>query len=93
MLTAAALGQDAWEGVIAQTGDRHGVFTWALLDALRNADTNNDGSIDLSELVAHVQDRVAKAELRAPLGMTLSWPAANRRGLAPGGRTLCSCSA
>jgi hypothetical protein len=72
VLTAAALGQDAWEGVIAQTGERHGVFTWALLDALRHGDTNNDGSIDLSELVTHVQDRVAKAKLRAPLGMTLS---------------------
>jgi hypothetical protein len=50
VLTAAALGQDAWEGIIAQTGDRHGVFTWALLDALRNADTNNDNFIDLGRV-------------------------------------------
>jgi uncharacterized caspase-like protein len=72
VLTAAALGQEAWEGVIAQTGDRHGVFTWALLDALRRGDTNNDGSIDLTELVTHVQDRVSRAELKGLLGTTLS---------------------
>ena len=72
VLTAAALGQEAWEGVIAHTGERHGVFTWAILDALRHGDTNNDGLIDLSELVTHVQKRVATAELKGILGMTLS---------------------
>ena len=34
------------------------MFTWALLDALRNGDTNGDGIIQLSELVAHVQKTV-----------------------------------
>jgi MFS family permease len=66
------LGQEAWEGVIAQTGDRHGVFTWVLLDAIRHGDTNNDGLIDLTELATHVQNRVAKVELRGPFGTTLS---------------------
>jgi predicted patatin/cPLA2 family phospholipase len=43
------------EGVIAGTGQRRGIFTWAVLDALKNGDTNGDGYIQLSELVAHVQ--------------------------------------
>jgi hypothetical protein len=65
-LTAAASGQFAHEGVIAGSGDRHGVFTWALLDALRNGDKNGDGVIELSELVGHVQTVVPK--LAAKLG-------------------------
>lgn len=71
VLTASALGQDAWEGVIGQSGERHGVFTWALLDGLRNGDANRNGTIELSELVAHVQSRVSKAELKA-FGVTIS---------------------
>src|SRR5207244_603069 len=67
VLTAAALGQEAWEGVIAETGERHGVFTWALLDALRKGDIDNSGTIELLELVAHVQRRVSKAELKDAL--------------------------
>jgi Caspase domain len=50
---AAASGKAAWEGYKG-----HGVFTWALLDALRNGDTNANGTIELSELVAHVQNLV-----------------------------------
>jgi hypothetical protein len=34
------------------------VFTWALLDALRKGDSNGNGLIELSELVAHVQTAV-----------------------------------
>ena len=41
-----------------QSGERHGVFTWALLDALRKGDTNGNGLIELSELVRHVQSVV-----------------------------------
>ena len=55
VLTAAAKGQFAYEGLIAQSGERHGVFTWALLDALRNGDASGDGEIELAELVGHVQ--------------------------------------
>ena len=36
------------------------MFTWALLDALKNGDRNGDGFIELSELVSHVQDQVPK---------------------------------
>jgi WD40 repeat protein len=64
VLTAAAAGQSAYEGVIAGSGERHGVFTWAVLDALRNADSNENGTIELSELVAHVQSSVPKVELK-----------------------------
>jgi hypothetical protein len=61
VLTAAATGKPALEGYKG-----HGVFTWALLDAMRNGDTNNNGTIELSELVAHVQALVPRlsAELR-----------------------------
>jgi hypothetical protein len=58
VLTAAAEGKPAFEGY-----QGHGLFTWALLDALlldafKNADRNANGTIEVSELVAHVQDQV-----------------------------------
>jgi uncharacterized caspase-like protein len=55
VLTAAAKGKSAFEGY-----EGHGVFTWALLDALRHGDRNGDGQISLSELVEHVQDQVPR---------------------------------
>ena len=67
MLTASAEGQFAYEGLISDTGQRHGVFTYALLDSLRKGDTNGDGVISLSECtVGHVQgctisDRVVES--------------------------------
>ena len=60
VLTAAAVGQFAHEGLIAAPGERHGVFTWAVLDALRKGDANGNGLIEFSELVAHVQSVVPK---------------------------------
>ena len=50
VLTAAAADQVALEGYKG-----HGVFTYALLDALSNGDANNNGQIELSELAAHIQ--------------------------------------
>jgi len=63
ILTAAASGRAAFEGY-----KQHGVFTYALLDAFKNADQNGNGTIELSELVAHVQAQVARigVELNAP---------------------------
>ncbi|HRN87748.1 MAG TPA: hypothetical protein PK271_04025, partial [Hyphomicrobium sp.] len=58
VLAAAALGQFAQEGLIASSGAHHGLFTYALLEALRDGDSNANGAIELSELVAHVQTRV-----------------------------------
>jgi uncharacterized caspase-like protein len=55
VLTAAAEGKPAFEGYKG-----HGIFTWALLDALKNGDRDGDGYIELSELVAHVEDQVPK---------------------------------
>jgi uncharacterized caspase-like protein len=60
-LTAAASGQYAYE----VRGARHALFTGALLEALRNADRNGNGLIELSELVAYVQDRVPKLAAQA----------------------------
>jgi uncharacterized caspase-like protein len=54
VLTAAAADQEAAER------DGHGLFTYAVLDALRKGDRNGNGFIELSELVAHVQDLVPK---------------------------------
>ncbi len=56
VLTAAAEGQDAKEA--GKLG--HGVFTYALLNALRHADSNNNGLIEVSELAAYVEDLVPK---------------------------------
>jgi uncharacterized caspase-like protein len=55
VLTAAAEGKPAFEGYKG-----HGIFTWAILDALRHGDRNGNGTIELSELVAHVQDVVPR---------------------------------
>jgi uncharacterized caspase-like protein len=55
VLTAAAAGQAAREGF-----KEHGIFTWAVLDALANGDSNANGAIELSELAAHVQDLVPR---------------------------------
>ena len=60
VLTAAAAGKQALEGYVGRDGKRYGVFTAAVLDALRNGDTNRNGTIELSELVAHVQALVPK---------------------------------
>jgi WD40 repeat protein len=57
VLTAAAAGKEALEGV-GEPGNRHGVFTYALMDALAKGDTNGDGLISLSELALHVQNLV-----------------------------------
>jgi hypothetical protein len=59
VLTAAAEGKPAFEGF-----EGHGVFTWALLDALKKGDRNGNGSIELSELVVHVQDQVPQISAR-----------------------------
>jgi uncharacterized caspase-like protein len=57
--TAAAEGKPAFEGY-----QGYGIFTWTLLDALKNGDRNGNGSIELSELVAHVQESVPQISAR-----------------------------
>ena len=59
VLTAAAEGSPAFEGY-----EGHGVFTWSLLDGLHRGDRNGNGTIELSELVAYVQDMVPKIAAR-----------------------------
>lgn len=66
VLTASALGQYAYEDSENKLNVRHGLFTWALLQALRNGDSDGDGLIQLSEFVGYVQDHVPK--LAAKLG-------------------------
>ncbi len=53
VLTAAATGKPAFEGYKG-----HGVFTYALMEALHQGDTNNNGRIEVTELAAHVAKRV-----------------------------------
>jgi WD40 repeat protein len=55
VLTAAASGKPAFEGYKG-----HGVFTFALIDALYRGDSSGNGAIELSELVTHVQGLVPK---------------------------------
>jgi WD40 repeat protein len=85
VLTAAAEGKPAFEGY-----EGHGVFTWALLDALRNGDTNGDGFIELSELVSHVQDQVpkiaSKLNGRGRAAVAARGPADNRQSARFGSR-------
>ena len=74
VLTATAAGQFAVEGY-----NGHGVFTFAVLDALRHADSNGNGTIELSELATHVQSLVPKLapELDDP---TIQQPRFGSRG-------------
>lgn len=38
----------------------HGVFTWALLEALREGDADRDGVVRLGEAIDHLRDRVER---------------------------------
>jgi WD40 repeat protein len=61
VVTAASPGKSAYENYKG-----HGVFTYALIEALHKGDTNNNGKIEVSELAAHVERRVPElfAELK-----------------------------
>jgi WD40 repeat protein/uncharacterized caspase-like protein len=52
-LTASSATQLAYEG-----HGGHGVFTFALLDALARGDTNSNGLVELAELIQHVDGLV-----------------------------------
>lgn len=58
VLTAAATGKAALEGVLGEDKKRHGVFTYAVLEAFRKGDLDSNGALDLNELVSYVQKRV-----------------------------------
>ena len=77
VLTAASGGKSAYEGYKG-----HGVFTYALIEALHHGDTNTNGKIELSELVAHVEKRVPElfAELKANGGVVKGVAATARGG-------------
>jgi hypothetical protein len=59
VITAASPGKSAYD-------KGHGVFTYALIEALHKGDVNNNGKIEVSELAAHVERRVPElfAELK-----------------------------
>jgi WD40 repeat protein len=61
VITAASPGKSAYENYKG-----HGVFTYALIEALHKGDTNNNGKIEVTELAAHVERRVPElfAELK-----------------------------
>jgi WD40 repeat protein len=52
-LTASSATQEAFEG-----HGGHGVFTFALLDALARGDVNSNGLVELAELIQHVDGLV-----------------------------------
>ena len=56
VLSAAAESQESWE-----FGDLgHGLFTAAVIEALRHGDKNGDGYVSVTELASYVQDLVPK---------------------------------
>ncbi len=61
VLTAASPDHHAYENYKG-----HGVFTYALMEALQKGDTNNNGKIEVTELAAYVERRVPElfAELK-----------------------------
>jgi WD40 repeat protein len=86
VLTAAAAGQAAGEGAIAGTHEGHGYFTWAVLDALRYGDANGNGTIELSELAAHVQSVVPKVAAGVVIRAAASAPPSVRQAARFGSR-------
>jgi Caspase domain/Bacterial Ig domain len=87
VLTASAADQAALEGY-----NGHGVFTYALLDALVNGDTNNDGQIELSELAAHIQELAPKLsqELRDRRGQATASAPKSRAAEQLGGAAIAA---
>ena len=67
VLTAAAAGKLAVEGV-GEPGKKHGVFTYAVLEAFVKGDSNGNGLIELSELASYVQKRVPEISPTINLG-------------------------
>jgi uncharacterized caspase-like protein len=61
VLTAAAEKKSAYENYKG-----HGVFSYALMEALHRGDTNDNGKIEVTELAAYVERRVPElfAELK-----------------------------
>jgi WD40 repeat protein len=61
VITAASPGKSAYENYKG-----HGVFTYALIEALHMGDTNNNSKIEVGELATHVARRVPElfAELK-----------------------------
>jgi hypothetical protein len=61
VITAASPGKSAYENYRG-----HGVFTYALIEALHKGDTNNNGKIEVTELADYVERRVPElfAELK-----------------------------
>lgn len=62
VLTAAGAGKNAYEGYKG-----HGVFTYALIEALHKGDANGNGTIEVAEIAAYVEKRVPElfAELKS----------------------------
>jgi uncharacterized caspase-like protein len=53
VIVAASADNVALEGY-----EGHGVFTWAVLDALKNADYDQNGRVDVAEIAMHVKKLV-----------------------------------
>lgn len=53
----AGRGQQARERQLVPNGDIRGLFTYAFVDALRNADGNENGDVTGSRIKSHINDR------------------------------------
>ena len=76
VLTAASSGKHAYENYKG-----HGVFTYALMEALHKGDTNNNGKIEVTELAAHIEKRVPElfSELKESGWVVKGFAGARRR--------------
>ena len=86
IMTASASNQDAQEGFRG-----HGLFTYNVLDAIENGDSDGNGKVDLSELAAYVyaqvtslSEKVFKSRQVPQVRIgSANYPLANRMALLP----------
>lgn len=64
-LGRALISASSGTGVALEGHNGHGVFTYAILEALKMADTNGDGVIDIDEFAVSVEQTVPKIALEA----------------------------
>ena len=65
-------------------------FAWAALGALKHADRNGNGTIELSGLVSHIQDQVPAMQSATIEGEPLLPGAVKMTTCPPGARTTTS---
>jgi uncharacterized caspase-like protein len=60
----AVLAATADDNMALEGYEQHGVFTYALLEGLKNADTNHNAQIEIGELADYVEAKVPEITLK-----------------------------